>query len=65
MSWIKPIEEPKTWLEEKSVSLPKEPGPDPRIAKAKELLKTYRRVKVAEILGVSKSTVTRWCKGEA
>ena len=63
MSWLKPIEEAKTWLEEKAVSLKREPGPDPRIAKAKELLKTYRRSKVAEMLGVSKSTITRWCKG--
>jgi hypothetical protein len=62
MSWTKPLEQVKSWMEEKSVSPPKEPGPDPRIAQAKDLIKIYRRSKVAEMLDVSKSTITRWCK---
>jgi DNA-binding XRE family transcriptional regulator len=63
-SWIGPLEPFKNWMEEKSVSLPKDTGPDPRIAQARELCKVYKKIRVAEILGVSKSTITQWTKGE-
>jgi DNA-binding XRE family transcriptional regulator len=61
-SWLRPLDPIKNWLEEKSVSLPKDIGPDPRIAQARELCKVYKKIRVAEILGVSKSTITQWTK---
>jgi DNA-binding XRE family transcriptional regulator len=61
-AWLRPLEPIKNWLEEKSASLPKDPTPDPRIAQARELCKVYKKIRVAEILGVSKSTITQWTK---
>ena len=59
MSWINPVDNPKTWLDQPAVRLPR---PEDLKAKAIELCKTYKRSKVAEMLGVDKSTIYKWLK---
>jgi DNA-binding XRE family transcriptional regulator len=60
-SWIGPLN-PIQNLEDWKAIPPQEPPPDPRIAQARELCKVYKKIRVAEILGVSKSTITQWTK---
>ena len=74
MNWLGPLDG-KTWLDEPTVS-PERKGRrigrrqrtvggersylEERIAKAEELAKVYTRSKVAKIMKVDPSTVTKW-----
>lgn len=73
MDWLKPLEG-GSWWAEPARSKPATPRKGPkvrtvggvqntvaeRIAQARELAKVYRRGKVAAIMGVCPSTVTKW-----
>jgi transposase len=57
VSWTGPLDNPKSWLDQPSV---RQPRPNDLKARAVELCKTYKRRKVAEMLGVDKSTIYKW-----
>jgi hypothetical protein len=61
-SWLKPLEARDSVYDTRKKTNMNAPPDERKIAKAKELVKVYNRTKVAYLLGVSKSTITRWLK---
>jgi hypothetical protein len=77
MNWLKPLEGGTWWGEDAGARKPPRPNwrtqPDEqqkleaRKAEARRLAKSYTRTKVAKLMGVDQSTVTKWlgCKHRA